>query len=226
MTKKQIESQIENYLIKRCKEENIFCAKFVSPGLNGVPDRILVMPSYTLFVELKRPQGVTRALQDAIIRKMRKSGAIIYRCDTKKKVDEILEKLKNNQLPDYFKDYKITMSTKEKENIIKDFINLLKNYKYFDNIKIFYDDKILYSKTNKRLKKHPIFNLKYEDNIDLYDYLEYGNPNTVTFSFDNSKLYQDFNDNKKIKKDIKDLFKNNGLTIVQGYSHSFSLDKN
>lgn len=50
------EHEIEQRLVKRCKERGLMCLKFVSPGLRGVPDRLVLWPGGTAeFVEVKAP---------------------------------------------------------------------------------------------------------------------------------------------------------------------------
>ena len=50
------EQQIEKRLIKKVKEFGGKALKFISPGLRGVPDRIVLLPGARIyFVELKRP---------------------------------------------------------------------------------------------------------------------------------------------------------------------------
>lgn len=50
------EKEIERHLVKRCKERGWLCWKFVSPGLRGVPDRIVFRPGGKLHLpELKAP---------------------------------------------------------------------------------------------------------------------------------------------------------------------------
>lgn len=50
-----IENDIEKYLVKRVKENDGLCLKFVSPGNRGVPDRICIGNDIICFVELKAP---------------------------------------------------------------------------------------------------------------------------------------------------------------------------
>ena len=53
-----LEKKIEEKLRKRMKSIGGRCYKFVSPGNNGVPDRICVFPSgQIVFVELKTKGG-------------------------------------------------------------------------------------------------------------------------------------------------------------------------
>ena len=51
------EGIIESYLSKTAKEHGFLSMKFTSPNLNGVPDRIIIGNGYTVFVEVKKPDG-------------------------------------------------------------------------------------------------------------------------------------------------------------------------
>ena len=44
------ESTVEKYLCKRIKEKKGLAMKLVSPGLAGVPDRIVLLPGGRLFL--------------------------------------------------------------------------------------------------------------------------------------------------------------------------------
>lgn len=58
------ESYIENYLVRKVKENNGLCLKFVSPGNPGVPDRIVITPDgRTIYVELKTEVGRLAKIQ-------------------------------------------------------------------------------------------------------------------------------------------------------------------
>ena len=58
------ESQIERWLGKRLKTMGCLYYKFVSPGNDGVPDRIIVLPGgHVIFAELKTDCGQTTPLQ-------------------------------------------------------------------------------------------------------------------------------------------------------------------
>jgi hypothetical protein len=50
-----LEKDIEQYLLKRCRQQNWYAPKFTSPGRRSVPDRMVVMPGRITFVELKAP---------------------------------------------------------------------------------------------------------------------------------------------------------------------------
>ena len=56
------ERDVERYLRERVKQLGGRAYKFVSPGNNGVPDRIVMLPGGKLFfVELKAPGKETTA---------------------------------------------------------------------------------------------------------------------------------------------------------------------
>lgn len=230
MAKKIKENDIENYLIKLCKKHDFFTTKFVSPGLNGVPDRLVVTPKQTLFIELKRPEHTTRKLQDAVIRKMVKSGAIVYKADTFYKLDEIFEFLSLNRLPDYKRRRKKRMPDNiNKEEIIKEFLELVKSFGIKNpSIRIFYDNKMI--ETNSRiLPIYPPLKLPCLVDIDLFDFVEYGNSETITFDFEEEKkkdgksLYTLMNGNIVFQEKLESFFEKYNLEIVKGYSWTFSL---
>lgn len=53
--------------------------KFVSPGNDGVPDRIVVLPGGSvIFVELKAKKGVLMANQRIQVARLRKQGAFVF----------------------------------------------------------------------------------------------------------------------------------------------------
>lgn len=85
------ERDVERYLRERVKQMGGRAYKFVSPGNNGVPDRIVMLPGGKLFfVELKAPGKETTALQDAQIDRISKLGQDVFVVDSKEKVDNIL----------------------------------------------------------------------------------------------------------------------------------------
>ncbi|MDR3565554.1 MAG: VRR-NUC domain-containing protein [Negativicutes bacterium] len=58
-----LESTIEKYLRRYVEKLGGCCWKFVSPGNDGVPDRIVLLCGRVIFVELKRPGEKPRPLQ-------------------------------------------------------------------------------------------------------------------------------------------------------------------
>jgi len=70
------ESKIERALVQGVKERNGMCLKFVSPGLSGVPDRIVLTPDGRVyFVELKADRGRVAAIQRYVISEMQRRKA-------------------------------------------------------------------------------------------------------------------------------------------------------
>lgn len=91
--KNNLEKDIENYLVRQCKKNNILCYKFVSPSQNGVPDRILIANNKTIFVELKKPGEKPRKLQQYVFEQMIEHGAILYVIDNKKDINKLIKKI-------------------------------------------------------------------------------------------------------------------------------------
>ncbi len=70
------EKQIEAWLGRQVKALGCLYYKFVSPGNDGVPDRIIVLPGgHVIFAELKTGFGRTTPLQDRQQRRMACKGA-------------------------------------------------------------------------------------------------------------------------------------------------------
>ena len=69
------ETEIEKKLVNDVKAAGGKAYKFVSPGNNGVPDRIVIFPnSRPVFVELKTPSGKLSKMQHAQSVKLRSLG--------------------------------------------------------------------------------------------------------------------------------------------------------
>ena len=86
------ESEIEKYFVKECKKHGWLPLKFVSPSMNGVPDRIILMPNGRLFfAELKAPGEKPRALQRAVHNVIRKYGFSVCVIDSKETADTYID---------------------------------------------------------------------------------------------------------------------------------------
>lgn len=83
------EHDIEQYLFDSAEKHDALCYKFVSPMNSGVPDRIVILNGWTVFVELKAPGKKPRKLQNKVIAMMRKRNASVYVIDSKELVDEL-----------------------------------------------------------------------------------------------------------------------------------------
>lgn len=89
-----IEKDIERWLGNQLKKLGCIYMKFVSPGNDGVPDRIVILPGGSvIFVELKSTQGKLMANQRVQISRLRKHGAIVFvltgKLDAKLFLDDI-----------------------------------------------------------------------------------------------------------------------------------------
>lgn len=91
-----LEKDIEQHLVRAVRSAGGMCLKFISPGLNGVPDRIVLMPEgHIAFVEVKRPGAKPRALQIYRHKQLRQLGFEVYVLDSPDAIDEIIERIKH-----------------------------------------------------------------------------------------------------------------------------------
>lgn len=93
-----LESEVEKKLCKRVKNELHGRAfKFVSPGFNGVPDRIVLVPMGRIyFVETKAPGKTLRKLQNYVRGLIKSLGFVVLRIDTIEKVDDFIRQVQEN----------------------------------------------------------------------------------------------------------------------------------
>ena len=65
------ESKIERELVERVKQAGGMAYKLVSPGNNGMPDRLVIFPDQSpIFVELKTEKGVLSRMQKRQIKRL------------------------------------------------------------------------------------------------------------------------------------------------------------
>lgn len=88
------ESQIEARLVQGVKARGGMCIKFTSPGLPGVPDRIVITPTGRVcFVELKTEIGRLAKIQQWVIGEMQKRGADVFVVKGPEAVKDFLEEV-------------------------------------------------------------------------------------------------------------------------------------
>ena len=76
------EKVVEQKLVKSVKAAGGIALKFTSPGFDGMPDRIILMPGGRMaFVEVKAPGEKPRALQVSRHRLLRRLGFRVYVLD-------------------------------------------------------------------------------------------------------------------------------------------------
>jgi hypothetical protein len=89
------ESQIELYFKQQCAKNNIWQNKFLS-GVTGIPDRIAVSNSKTVFVELKTLTGKASARQKRVIDQIKSHGGVVFLPRSKSDVDDIISYFERN----------------------------------------------------------------------------------------------------------------------------------
>lgn len=85
------EKSIEQKLVKAIKVMGGIAPKFISPGFDGMPDRIVLLPGGQMaFVEIKAPDKKPRPIQMARHRLLRKLGFKVYVLDDEQQIEIIL----------------------------------------------------------------------------------------------------------------------------------------
>lgn len=88
------EKYIEQKLLRAVKERGGIAPKFVSPGLDGVPDRIVLLPMGRMaFVELKAPGKKMRPLQVKRKTQLEALGFLVYCVDGIEQIEEVLKEM-------------------------------------------------------------------------------------------------------------------------------------
>ena len=89
-----LESMVERKLVTEVKKRGGLAVKFVSPGLDGVPDRLVLFPGGRLaFVELKAPGKKMRPLQIKRAKMLRALGFNVYCIDNPKMIGGVLDEI-------------------------------------------------------------------------------------------------------------------------------------
>lgn len=85
------EKEIEAYLREQIKKAGGRAYKFVSPGNDGVPDRLVCLPGgRAAFVELKTPGKTPRPLQRSQQEFLKRLGFRVEVIDNKQQVDDFM----------------------------------------------------------------------------------------------------------------------------------------
>ena len=90
------EKTVEKKLVEAVRSMGGLCPKFVSPGWDGVPDRIVLLPgSVVAFVETKAPGKRMRPLQ--IRRKMQLEGLgfKVFCLDSVEEIEEVIDEIRS-----------------------------------------------------------------------------------------------------------------------------------
>lgn len=91
------ENVIERHLTVMVKKMGGVAVKFISPGLDGVPDRLVLLPGgRCAFVELKAPGKKMRPLQVKRKKQLENLGFSVYMIDEIEKIGGMLEEIENS----------------------------------------------------------------------------------------------------------------------------------
>ena len=91
------EKTTEQKLVAAVKAAGGLALKFTSPGFDGVPDRIVLLPGGKMaFVEGKAPGEKPRPLQLARHRLFRRLGFRVYVLDEKSQIGGMIDEIKNS----------------------------------------------------------------------------------------------------------------------------------
>lgn len=90
------ENKVEEYLRDKVKAQGGKAYKFVSPGNDGVPDRLTVFPGNVIvFIETKQKGKKSNPAQKNRQAELRALGCRVYaEVDSKERVDSIIQELK------------------------------------------------------------------------------------------------------------------------------------
>ena len=88
------ERAIERKLVEAVKKIGGLCPKFISPGLDGMPDRIVLLPNGKIgFVEVKRRDLKYRPLQLRRAEQLRELGFMVFLLDRTEHIKEIINEI-------------------------------------------------------------------------------------------------------------------------------------
>ena len=89
------EKQIEQELVKATKNMGGIAPKFVSPGFDGMPDRIVLLPGGHIgFVEVKAPGEKPRPLQLSRHGLLRRLGFKVFVLDDEQQIGGLLDEIR------------------------------------------------------------------------------------------------------------------------------------
>ena len=91
-----LEKTLEHKFVTEVKRVGGLALKFVSPGFDGVPDRLVLLPGGRLgFVEVKAPGKRPCPLQLARHRLLRRLGFKVYVLDDERQIGGIIRDIRS-----------------------------------------------------------------------------------------------------------------------------------
>ena len=89
------ERDIERWLIKAVHVLGGVCPKLISPGFDGMPDRLVLLPHGRIaFAEIKAPGKKPRPLQASRYRLLESLGFRVYVIDDTEQIGGILDEIR------------------------------------------------------------------------------------------------------------------------------------
>ena len=93
------EKKLEQKLVKAVRNIGGLALKFVSPGCDGVPDRlILIAYGKIAFVEVKAKGKKPRPIQIRRINQIKNLGFLVFILDDEKDIPSIIQQVKGDQI--------------------------------------------------------------------------------------------------------------------------------
>ena len=88
------EKSLERLLVQAVKQSGGMALKFVSPGLAGVPDRLVLFPEGKItFAEMKAPGKKPTSLQRLRHAQLRDLGFRVYVIDGKEQIGRMIDEI-------------------------------------------------------------------------------------------------------------------------------------
>lgn len=90
------EKIIESALVKAVKQKHGLALKLTSPGLDGMPDRLVLFEDGRIgFVETKAPGQRMRPLQEKRKRQLERLGFLVFCVDSIDQIEEVLHAIQS-----------------------------------------------------------------------------------------------------------------------------------
>lgn len=90
------EKETERVLVSEVRRMGGICPKFVSPGFDGMPDRLVLLPGGKIgFVEVKAPGKKPRLLQLSRHKLLRKLGFKVFVLDDTGQIGGIISEIQS-----------------------------------------------------------------------------------------------------------------------------------
>ena len=91
------EKLTEKILTVQARKSGGIALKFTSPGMDGMPDRLVLMPGGRMaFVEVKAPGRKPRPLQESRHSMLRRLGFRVYVLDSREQIGGILDEIQSS----------------------------------------------------------------------------------------------------------------------------------